>query len=207
MSQEKKRISLSSVIGILLCIIFVPVILINVILIVGSYINPDQLPGVFGVKPAVVLSGSMDPTIQTGDLIFIHSIEPATLQTGDVICYLSSGKAVTHRIVSVTTGEDGLPRYITQGDANNAADRLAVSADQVQGVWRGGRVGGLGNAILFMQTTTGMILFILCPLLLFLLWDIWRRHRLDKAEKAHTARLEAELADLKAREAAGKNNK
>ena len=78
-----------------------------------------------------------------------------------------------------------------------AEDRLAVSADQVQGVWNGARVAGLGNAILFMQTAPGMVLFIVCPLALFFAWDIWRQRRLDKAEKARTAQLEAELAALR----------
>ena len=98
----------------------------------------------------------------------------------------------------MTAGEEGEVRYVTRGDANNTEDRLPVTADQIQGIWKGGRIGGLGSMILFMQTTTGMILFIICPLLLFLLWDIWRRRRADQEEASHTAQLEAELAALKA---------
>ena len=48
------------------------------------------------------------------------------------------------------------------------------------------------------QTATGMLLFVICPLILFILWDIWRRHKLDKEEAARTALLEAELEALKA---------
>lgn len=195
--EHEKRFSLSSLAGDLLCIIFIPIIIINVILIAGSYIHPDELPGVFGIKPAVVLSGSMEPAIRTGDLIFIHSVDASDLKEGDVICYLSSGKAVTHRIVGVTTGEDGRPRYVTQGDANNAEDRLAVAEDQVQGIWKGARIGRMGDFILFMQTTTGMIIFIIGPLFLFFIWDIWRRRKQDRAEAARTAELEAELEALK----------
>lgn len=198
---EARRIAPSSVLGAVLCVLFIPVILVNVALIVGSYANPDKLPGVFGIKPAVVLSGSMDPAIQAGDLILVRDCDPAALSEGDVVCYLSSGKAVTHRIVDVTAGEDGQTRFVTQGDANNVADRLAVSPDQVQGLWDGARVPGLGNAILFMQTPAGMILFVVCPLALFFVWDVWRRRRLDKAEAARAAQLEAELAALKQEQA------
>lgn len=203
---NKGKFSASSIAGIVLCVVFIPIILINIILIAGSYINPGELPGVFGIKPAVVLSGSMEPEIQVGDLIFIRSTDSALLKEGDVVCYLTSGKAVTHRIISVTQGEDGQPRYVTQGDANNAADRLAVTTDQVQGIWKGARIPKLGSAILFMQTTTGMILFIICPLLLFFAWDIWRRRRLDKAEADRTAQLEAELAALKQEREAGQES-
>jgi signal peptidase I len=199
-----RGISASGIVGLVLCIVFVPVILVNAALIAGSFLHPDELPGVFGVKPAVVLSGSMEPTIQTGDLIAVTDCDPTALHEGDVVCYLSSGKAITHRIASVTTGEDGQLRYVTQGDANNAADRLPVTVDQVQGVWSGMRLPGAGNAILFMQTPAGMVLFIVCPLALFFAWDVWRRRRLDKAEEARTAQLERELAALREERAFGR---
>lgn len=199
-----RGISASGIVGLVLCIVFVPVILVNAALIAGSFLHPDELPGVFGVKPAVVLSGSMEPTIQTGDLIAVTDCDPTALHEGDVVCYLSSGKAITHRIASVTTGEDGQLRYVTQGDANNAVDRLPVTVDQVQGVWSGMRLPGAGNAILFMQTPAGMVLFIVCPLALFFAWDVWRRRRLDKAEEARTAQLERELAALREERAFGR---
>ena len=198
MNHERKKILPGDIISLLMCVVFIPIIVVNLILIVNSYRNPDELPGAFGVKPAVVLSGSMEPAIETGDLILLHDTDPLALEKGDVICYLSSGKAVTHRIVGITAGEDGRPRNVTQGDANNAEARLPVTPDQVQGIWKGARIGGLGNALLFMQTATGMLLFVICPLILFILWDIWRRHKLDKEEAARTALLEAELEALKA---------
>ncbi len=202
--RQGRRFTASGVLGVVLCIVFIPLIVVNLVLIVSSYLKPDELPGVLGVKPAVVLSGSMDPAIQVGDLIFVNDCDPAALKEGDVVCYLSSGKAITHRIVSIAEGDDGQPRLVTKGDANNAEDRLAVSFDQVQGQWSGARVPGLGNAILFMQTPAGMILFIVCPLALFFAWDVWRRRRMDKAEAARAAQLEAELAALRREQGVGR---
>lgn len=204
--NHKKRMSISSLIEILLCIIFVPIIIINVILIVSSYTHPNEMPSVFGIKPAIVLSGSMEPDIKIGDLIFIHKTDPSQLNEGDVICYIASEKAITHRIINITTSENGEIRYVTQGDANNTPDQLAVSVDQIEGIWNGGRIQGLGNLILYMQTTTGMILCIVCPLLLLFIWDVWRRWKADKAEAVKTAQLEAELAELKAKEQSSKKN-
>ena len=191
-------------VGIALCVVFVPLLLINVTLIVKSYTNPNEVPDFLGYKPFIVLSGSMEPAIQTGDLVFIHKTETEKLRVGDVICYLDSGAAVTHRIIAVTDGEDGLPRYITKGDANDAEDHLSVAADQIQGIWKGGRISGLGNALLFMQTTTGMLLFIVLPLLLFFIWDIGIRYHSDKKEAVSRAELEAELSALKAEKENGK---
>lgn len=198
----RKKVSsiISGIVGIVLCIIFVPIIIINLILIIGSYKNQEEIPGVLGYKPVIVLSGSMEPAIHTGDLILLHKADASQLKEGDVICYLVSGKAITHRIVEIKGEENGQVSYITQGDANNAADQQPVAEDQIQGIWEGVRIGGLGDFVMFMQSTTGMILFIICPLLLFILWDIWRRWRLDKSEAARTAELEAELAALKAKQ-------
>ena len=182
MSRKKLKILPGDIIGTLMCVVFIPIIVINLLLIVNSYRHPDELPGAFGLKPAVVLSGSMEPAIMTGDLILLRDTDPLKLGKGDVICYLSSGQ----------------PRYVTRGDANNAEDRLPVTPDQVQGIWKGARIGGLGNALLFMQTAAGMMIFVVLPIVLFVLWDIWRRHKLDKEEAARTAQLEAELEALKA---------
>lgn len=88
MSRDRK-ISVRSVMGGILCVIFIPVIFINLTLIISTYTKPGEMPGVFGIKPVIVLSGSMEPVIQTGDMIFLHSTDPARLQTGDVICHES----------------------------------------------------------------------------------------------------------------------
>lgn len=201
MEKETRRISLPGVTGAVLCMAFIPIILINLVLIASSYINPGELPGVLGIKPAVVMSGSMEPVIETGDMIFIRSTDPGTLKEGDVICYLLSGKAITHRIVGVTTGEDGQPRYITRGDANNAEDRMPVTSEQVQGIWNGGRIPGLGHKIMAIQTPMGMVLTIICPLLLYIIIDIWLRRRADRQQMMQAvmekARLEAEIKAMK----------
>ncbi|MCC8027079.1 MAG: signal peptidase I [Clostridium sp.] len=199
--EKKRRISLQDVLGAVLCILFIPIIILNVILIVSNYMHPGEMPEAFGVKPAVVLSGSMEPEIMTGDLIFLHRADTADLKEGDVICYLLSGKAVTHRIIKVTQDSGGQERYITRGDANNVEDRQPVSPDQVQGIWKGGRIGGLGNLFIHMQTPGGMLLFVLCPLMIFIIWELWLRRRADRAEKLRNVqqreKLEAELEAMR----------
>ncbi len=51
---------------------------------------------------------------------------------------------------------------------------------------------------MFMQTTTGMILFVVCPLVLFILWDVIRRRLQDRRDVSRTRELEIELERLKA---------
>ena len=183
-------------VGIALCVVFVPLLLINVTLIVKSYTSPDKVPDFFGYKPFIVLSGSMEPSIMTGDMVFVKETDPDSLKVGDVIAYKSGSAVVTHRIVEVKS-ENGETRYVTQGDANNAADQGMVKPADVEGIYQR-RVAGAGNLAMFMQTTTGMILFVVCPLVLFVLWDVIRRQLESRKEMSRTKELEMELERLRA---------
>ena len=183
-------------VGIALCVVFVPLLLINVTLIVKSYTSPDKVPDFLGYKPFIVLSGSMEPSIMTGDMGFVKETDPDSLKVGDVIAYKSGSAVVTHRIVEVKS-ENGETRYVTQGDANNAADQSLVKPADVEGIYQR-RVAGAGNLAMFMQTTTGMILFVVCPLVLFVLWDVIRRQLESRKEVSRTKELEMELERLRA---------
>lgn len=183
-------------VGIALCVVFVPLLLINVTLIVKSYTSPDKVPDFLGYKPFIVLSGSMEPSVMTGDMVFVKETDPDSLKVGDVIAYKSGSAVVTHRIVEVKS-ENGETRYVTQGDANNAADQGMVKPADVEGIYQR-RVAGAGNLAMFMQTTTGMILFVVCPLVLFVLWDVIRRQLESRKEVSRTKELEMELERLRA---------
>ncbi len=208
--EEKGRLGrvLGNVVGILFCVILIPIILINLVLISKTYTDGSHIPSIGGFSPVICLSGSMEDTFFTGDMILIrHTDHPAELGEGEVICYLTAeGVAVTHRIVQVTQ-VDGETRYVTQGDANNTPDQLAVSPDRIEGVYTGMRVPKLGSLAMFMQTTTGMLLFIVCPLLLLAVWYVLRRRIESKRERARTLELEARLAQLEQSEAGAAEEK
>jgi signal peptidase len=83
----------------------------------------------------VVLSGSMQPTFQAGDVILTVDAPVASLQVNDIITYHSpenSGYLVTHRIVGRINGECGTA-FQTKGDANEGVDQYLVSSDLVVG--------------------------------------------------------------------------
>ena len=92
MNRERKKIVPGDIIGLLMCVVFVPIIVVNLILIVNSYRNPDELPGAFGVKPAVVLSGSMEPAIETGDLILLRDTDPLGERGCNLLPVLRKGR-------------------------------------------------------------------------------------------------------------------
>jgi signal peptidase len=186
-----------SVTGIAVCAFLVFILVINVTIIVKSYINPDKVPDFMGYKPFIVLSGSMEPTILAGDLIITKVTVPEQIAKDDIIAFRADKNVVvTHRVTEVRTTEDVLT-FLTKGDANTGADAKAVTVADLEGIYLW-RAAGLGNFAMFLQTPIGMLLFVITPLCLFIVYDIVSRNRRNRNKANREAELEAELAALRA---------
>jgi len=194
---------LLTVLGTALCIILIPVLIINCTLIAKSYLNKDQVPSVGGVLPLIVLTDSMYPVIHSGDLIICRTQEPEEVAVGDVIAFFdpagSGTSIVTHRVTEVTT-EDGGLAFRTKGDANNVEDMALVPAEELVAVYRS-RIPGAGNIAMFMQTTAGLIVCVVLPFVLLVGYDMLRRRMYDRKKQDDTDALMAELAALRAEKA------
>lgn len=196
--QEKSQ-KLPTIIGTILCIILLPILIINLTLIVKSYLNEDEVPSIAGVFPMIVLTDSMYPEIASGDLIICHTIEAEEVQVGDVITFydpMGNGTSVvTHRVLEIVE-EDGKLSFRTKGDNNNAEDQVLVPEKSLIGTYRS-RIPGLGNVAMFMQTTAGLIVCVVCPILLMVGFDMLRRRKYEKAKQQDTDQLLAELEELR----------
>lgn len=108
---------------------FTTALIVAGLLIVAIWI----LPVAFGAKPITVLSGSMEPTISAGDVIWVDT-DKSNVGLGTIVVYHPEAydeTLVTHRVISVNTGLE--KTYITQGDANGKADEPIVEG-QIVGV-------------------------------------------------------------------------
>jgi len=147
----------------------------------------------------------MYPEIQSGDLIICDVVEPEEIQEGDIIAFFDpagNGETiVTHRVLAVTTQDGGLA-WQTKGDANNVEDRMLVPADSLVAEYDGTRIAGLGNVAMFMQSTPGLIVCVVLPLLLLIGYDIVRRRMYEKKHSAENDELMRELEELRAQKAA-----
>jgi signal peptidase len=90
------------------------------------------LPLVWGWRPVVVTSGSMGPTVRTGDVVVAMPYDGQDIGVGTVIVFSQNDKLVTHRISEVR--DDGT--FLTAGDANQGQDSSPVAPSQVEGVGR-----------------------------------------------------------------------
>ena len=138
----------------ILIAVLVTLLLLSVTSIGRRVLFDDPVPLTFGYGTAVIVGGSMEPTIDFGDKIIIQ--EQNAYEVGDIVTFRSeSGNSiVTHRIVEVSP--DG---YITQGDTNNARDP-EIGRDRVIGKVIG-TVPLLGKAILFFQQPLGITLLVI----------------------------------------------
>ena len=203
MDKTDKKLSRSqlagTIIGVAVCVLLLPLLIMNLILIVKSFVNSDEVPSIGGVTPMIVLTDSMDPVIKSGDLIFAKSIDPAEVAVGDIITFFdpagSGTSTVTHRVVEVVN-EDGL-HFRTKGDANNTEDRTLVPAENLIGVYRA-RLPGMGQVAMFLQTTPGLLLCVVLPLGALVAVDLIRRKRAAKAQDDDRDQLLAQLEALKA---------
>lgn len=203
--KEKEASTLShkvmTVVGIILCIILVPILIVNITLIIRSYTNPGKVPNFGSVVPLIVLTDSMYPNIKSGDLIICDTLEAEEVNEGDVIAFFdpagNGSSVVTHRVIEITD-DNGVIAWRTQGDANNTPDSSLVPADNLVGRYKL-RIAGAGNVAMFMQTTQGLIVCVVLPIILLVGYDYIRRKLYEKAQKEDTDALLKELAELRSK--------
>ncbi|MBS4174342.1 signal peptidase I [Bacillus sp. FJAT-49736] len=126
--------------------------------------HPGELPSILGYKVMTVLSGSMSPRVEAGDVVIVKPSDPMQAKVNDVITYkLDSNTLVTHRIVKVMN-KDGKVFFQTKGDANNVADEKLVATDQVVGslFFHIPKAGYVAN---FLRSSTGLMILFAIPLL------------------------------------------
>lgn len=136
-------------------------VVVAISILIAGIIFFKFVPG-FGFY--IVKTGSMEPAIKPGDIIFttppgeaIHPGQVITFQTGkDVL--------VTHRVLSVENG-----KIQTRGDANEDPDRARISFSQVEGIYFF-KIPGIGLITNIMHTKIGWFCIVLVPSFLLVLW-------------------------------------
>ena len=152
-------------------IVILSVILIfNLTIVIKSKLNPDEVPSIFGYKPFVVTSGSMESAINIGDLVFVKNVNIEELKVNDIIAYKDDDIVTTHRIVEEVE-VDGNKCFKTKGDSNYTVDEDIVCKDQIEGKYVS-KLAKVGNFILFIQKPLGfivmmLVLLIICMLIYF----------------------------------------
>lgn len=161
----------------------------NIYLWNAQSLTGNALPMPFGFGTAIVLSGSMEPTLSIDDLIFVKSQDSYAVD--DVVVYQNGGMVVVHRIISL----DGT-MVVTQGDANNAAD-TEMDVSVIKGVVVG-RVKNAGDIVRLLKSPVVSIGLLAAAVLL-----MERSYRKEKEQSNEQLdKIKEEIRRLKAEQEA-----
>ena len=154
---------------VLLCFVFI------------SLFGLSSQQNLFGYSSYVVQSGSMEPTISTGDVILVKKESAYNIK--DVVTFLdSSQRTVTHRLISLdNTNNQSL--YTTKGDANRTKDNDLINANQIVGKVDF-VIPRLGFLVVFSRTFAGLLIFVLIPGLLIVVKEIYTRYANPNPKKS-----------------------
>ena len=137
-----------------LCSVLGTLILVSVILVC----IPVTVPKLMGYELYDIVSGSMEPEIPVGSVVYVKEAAPEEVQEGDVIAFWRSapaegteeGAVVVHRVVTNQIVEGW---FETKGDANTDVDMNKVPYDDLIGCvtyhipFLGGLMGVLGSTV------------------------------------------------------------
>ncbi len=157
----------------ILCGVLIIIIFMNLLFLLStSRLKEGQLPRIFGYTPLIENTGSMEPVMKRGDLIFVKETED--VKKDDIIAWFNAeGGITTHRITGTHT--DGT--FITKGDSNNVRDRSSVDPVQIIGVYRG-KLAGAGYMLMYLQEPQGLVTVILA-IISFGCLALWALERKD----------------------------
>ena len=202
--MKKVLNAIMSVLSTLMMIVAVCVMVFTIIS-VNTFNRQDR--SLMGYKAFIVLSDSMSATdFDAGDLVLTKDVNPAELQEGDIIAYISEnpdnyGEVVTHKIRTVNS--DGT--FTTYGTTTDTDDAYPVSWEQVLGKYDKAipRVGAFFN---FLKTTPGYICCIFVPFALLIMMQglntvkLFKQYKREQQEDIdrQKAELEQERLETKA---------
>lgn len=139
--------------------VFVVIAVILAVLLVGVRL--------VGLQPYTVLSGSMEPTYQTGSLIYVKKVTPEEVKVGQAITFVLNEDLVvaTHRVIEIDKENQ---RFYTKGDANENADGAPVHFNNLIGI-PVFSIPYLGYVSTYIQNPPGLYIAIAAGAVLLLL--------------------------------------
>lgn len=171
------------IVNIIIDIIVILILAVSVLIVTLSLTSKSSgVPNIFGIAPLSVLTGSMEDTINPGDLIFSEVTNDPSYEykKGDIVTFHKdingNSELNTHRIVEVVK-DDNITYYRTQGDnkkTNPEPDEELQTSSTIVAKYTGTKIGGVGNFLSFIRTQLGFFLCVLLPMIIFFVYEAIR---------------------------------
>ncbi len=141
------------------------ILLFNIYNFVEIKILKKDLATISGKSILEVISGSMEPTIEVGDLIVIDTLDKDYKENDIVTFYDNESSFVTHRIISINKDE-----IITKGDNNDSEDGV-IKSEQIVGKYKF-KIKGLGKIMAVIKKPITMILILIVGVLFCIFFSL-----------------------------------
>ena len=196
MAEERKKKSFLNRLfktllnGIVFFACFIVVVLLFYVFMAQIHSNDEHYKPLFSFY--TIVSPSMNPVIKVYDVVVnVRVSNPEQIEVGDIITYVSTnptslGMTITHRVVAVYKGENGVYEYQTQGDNNSESDSVLVTFDNIIGkeIFI---IPALGKIQFVLADKKGWIFLLLIPIAIFIFKDVYEliellglRRKVDK---------------------------
>ena len=136
------------------------------------------VPSLWGQKPLVVISGSMEPTLKVGGILYYEKIDINEFDEGDILVYQTKEHIISHRIVNIN--ENG---FITKGDINNSVDNYLVSDEQILGKGTNWSIPFIGYYADYIYSHKYLLYISLGVIIVDLCNDAYKEHKKKVGKK------------------------
>ena len=167
-SRKKSSNRMKKTINIIIYILLVPMLVYNFSLIVQAVLKPNETPAFLGYKMYVIVSGSMQPELDIGDIVIVKIANPEDLKKDDIISFRKGQSVITHRIAEVVKTDEKL-EFVTRGDNNNTNDKDTVLSKEIEGIVIN-KIQNIGRIVLVLRDKT-LIIIIVLIYYIFIMYD------------------------------------
>lgn len=174
-SLDKKKTKGNAVARVFDVLSTVFIFLLSAGILIGAVLfafNTSPTKSIFGYRYYTVLTPSMSPSYNVGDVVFVHIEGPDNINVGDVITFNPSNDSeayLTHRVSEKIDDykNTGVTCFKTKGDANDSEDGFLIDQNRVVGKVVFG-IPGLGYIIRFVQLKWYIIIAITVMIIVFI---------------------------------------
>lgn len=165
--KKEKQKKIKRILKYILYPIAIFIVICAIDIIYQKTVKKEENINLFGFRPYIVLSGSMEPGLKVGDMVVSKQVNENQIEIGDIITFKdTNGATITHRVVDIII-KDGERLYQTKGDNNNSKDVGLISTKDIIGKYTF-KISGIGKFITKILTPTGLILITLMMTIVYI---------------------------------------
>lgn len=147
-----------------IAVILIPIIIYCILLIFQTSVLNKDMPTIFGKEVFIMVSESMEPEINVGDIVILEKYDNQELKIGNIISYKYNEEIITHRIIGIIEIQDKII-YKTKGDNNLQNDEISIEKSDIIGVYSN-KIPALGSIFLLLRSEIVIIaIFVLIVLI------------------------------------------